>query len=121
MYDDVAPGPGARASILNTGALRVRPVSRKAFADSAVFASMGGRLRGVAIRESTGAAACAFRLYDGADNAGQLVLPIAAGAGGFASIYFADDGVDIEHALFVDLVSGAADVTIFYQFDTGSL
>lgn len=121
MYDDVAPGPGARASILRTGALRVRPLARKALADSVQLASMGGLLRGVVLRESTGAAVCAFRLYDGTSNADQLVVPIAAGAGGFAAVYFADDGIEIESGLYADLISGAGDLVAYFQLDTGSL
>lgn len=119
-YDGVMPGPGARETILGTGSARVRPLSRKGLSTSVLFASMGGRLRGVAVRESTGAAACAFRVYDGADNTGQLVLPISAASGGWSFAYFSDDGIDIEQGVYVDLVSGAGDVTVYYQFDTGT-
>lgn len=119
MYDEVFPGAGGRDSILNTGALRVRPVVGRALAASTQLVNMGGRLRGWAVRETTGSNGCVIELYDGNSSAGQLVVPVGVGNGASGSVWFGDDGVDIESGVYVNVVFGTADVVVYFQFDTG--
>lgn len=118
-YGEVFPGPGARETILNTGALRVRPVVGRALAASEQLVNMGGRLRGWAVRETTGSTGCVVELYDGNNSSGQLVVPVGVGNGASVSVWFGDDGVDIETGIFVNMVFGTADVVVYFQFDTG--
>lgn len=118
-YDGVAPGPGARDTILGTGSDRIRPLSQRAVTADVVLAGMGGRLMGWALREATGASFAAIELYDGSSAGGQLIAPINIGSGGFLTFYYGDLGIDIESGIFVHAVAGSMDIVIYYRFDTG--
>jgi hypothetical protein len=118
-YDDVAPGPGARDSILGTGSDRVRPVSLRAVTADTALIGMGGRLMGWALRESTGASFAALEFYDGASAGGTLIAPINIGQGGFLTFWYGDLGIDVESGIFVHMVAGSMDITVYYRFDTG--
>jgi hypothetical protein len=118
-YDDVAPGPGARDSILGTGSDRIRPVSLRAVTADTPLIGMGGRLMGWALRESTGASFAALEFYDGASAGGTLIAPINIGQGGFLTFWYGDVGIDVESGIFVHMVAGSMDITVYYRFDTG--
>lgn len=118
-YGEVAPGPGARETILNTGALRVRPLAVRTLTTTAQLASMGGRLRGWSARETTGNTGAVVELYDGSNASGQLLVPVGVTSGQSANAWFGDDGIDVESGVFVNMAFGSADVVIYYQFDTG--
>lgn len=118
-YDDVAPGPGARESILNTGPWRIKPISARAQTAPSQLVSMGGRLMGWALREATGASFAAIEFYDGNNTGGQLIAPINIGSGGFLTFWYGDVGIDIEQGIYMNVVAGSMDVVLYYRFDSG--
>lgn len=118
-YDDVTPGPGARDSILNTGPYRITPVSARAITASRALVSMGGRLMGWSVRETSGSAGCVVELYDGTSSAGQLIVPVGVGNGTYIGAWFGDVGLDIEQGIFANVVVGVMDIVVYYRFDSG--
>jgi hypothetical protein len=71
-----------------------------------------GRLAGVALRETAGAAAV-VRVRDGFDANGDLILPIALAANASILEWFLPGGISYTAGLFFEVVSGAVEGCLY--------
>lgn len=77
-------------------------------------ATSDGSLVGFALRETTGAAAAVVELRE-SDAAGPLLVPITLTAGASVREWFAPGGVNFSNGLFVVVVSGSVDGSVFLR------
>ena len=73
------------------------------------------RVMGWTMVETTGSAAATVNVYDGADTSGEIALPIKIGQGGSSTDWFGPNGILFKNAVYVNVASGAAQGTIFYN------
>ena len=118
-YELVAPGPGARESILGTGSARTLVLNARALTTNAQLISMGGLLMGWCMRETTGSAGAVVELYDGQGTSAMLIGTQGLGNGTSGSALFSDLGVEVESGVYAHVVTGTADVIVYFRADTG--
>lgn len=106
-------------SIVGRGADRVRAVPVNAGGGSGVLLGMGGVLLGWSVRESTGAAAAGFDLYDGHDATGSLLGTCALAAGAESQRTLFSEGVDVTAGLYLSVTSGAVHGVVYVRADMG--
>ena len=80
-----------------------------------VVAGFSVRLMGWTITETSGSAGCTVNIYDGPDTSGEIVLPIKLASGGSSTDWFGPNGILFKNAVFVNLASGQAQGSIFYN------
>jgi hypothetical protein len=73
------------------------------------------RVMGWTIVETSGSAAATINIYDGADTTGEIALPIKIASAGSSTDWFGPNGVLFRNAVYVNLASGQAQGTIFYN------
>lgn len=78
----------------------------------ASFGNTGGRLRGWALRETTGAAGATVELRDGGP-AGDLVAPINLDPGETCRDWFGGGGISYTNGLFLVRLSGSVDGALY--------
>lgn len=118
-YGDVIPQAGNPESVRGTGSARVRPLTGRALAADKQLTTLGGLLMGWSMRESTGSAAAVVELYDGNGTGGQLLgTQQLASAASFTVTLF-DDGIEVENGVTAHIVSGSADVVVYFRADVG--
>lgn len=78
------------------------------------LSGQAGTLRGWSVRETSGAAAARFRLFDGSSTGGQLICDVALAAGGSTVIWLGDEGVVLGAGLFYSLDAGALSGAAWY-------
>lgn len=93
---------GARAVQVGTGGTR-RPTTTPA------------ALAGFALRETSGAAPAVVVLRDGSDATGDPTIPITLAPGESVREWFGPGGVNLVYGLYVDVVSGAVDGSVFLR------
>lgn len=71
-------------------------------------------LIGFAIRETTGAAGATVLLREH-DAAGDVIVPIKLGNGECRSEWFGPGGINVQAGLYVDVVAGAIDGSVFLR------
>lgn len=113
------PQGGYIGSIRARGALRSRPIIQRALATDIQMVSQGGVLKGWCMRETTGSAGAVIELYDGASAGGQFLACVGLGNGVSQPFAFAEDGITVESGVFAHVVTGHADVILYFQYDTG--
>lgn len=77
-------------------------------------ATSDGSLVGFALRETTGAASATVELRE-QDPAGALLVPITLTAGSSVREWFAPGGVNFSNGLYVVVVSGSVDGSVFLR------
>lgn len=85
--------------------------------EAALAAGVGGRLFGIAVRESAGTAAVATVIFRRGDEAtDEIIVPIELNPNESRDVYcFGSDGLDIGAGVFVDVVAGTVDYTVIYR------
>jgi hypothetical protein len=63
----------------------------------------------------TGASTTTVKVYDGTDNTGLLIASFALGSGGIDRNGPFNRGILCEQGIFVDLVTGASTIIVYYQ------
>jgi hypothetical protein len=84
-----------------------RQASIAAPAISASLDNTSGRVTWWSFRETSGANPCSFRLWDGSNNAGRLLLPFSLTAGESDRDYSGPFGLVYETGLFLEVLTGA--------------
>jgi hypothetical protein len=116
-YQD-AGGPAYPAtSNQSFGAQRTRPLSARALTTNVQLSSMAGLMVGWCMRETTGAAGAVVELYDGHDTTGAFVGTVGLGNGTSSTYTAFDDGIEITVGLYAHVVTGTADVIVYYRID----
>lgn len=98
---------------------RIHPVQLGGpFADKTLY---GRRcwVHGVSVTETTGTTPAAIRLRDGNDLTGAAVLRYNLAANESTRDWFGDGGISFEGGLFLDVISGACEGTVFVSDDRG--
>ncbi|HEX3513864.1 MAG TPA: hypothetical protein VHT26_07685 [Trebonia sp.] len=116
-YDVYGASGGPSDSIVGSGSDRVRVIGSTGISASKQLINMQGRLLGWTVTESTGAAAASVRLWDGASNGGQLVVPVKVATGTTITQGPTDPGIDIEQGVYLEVTAGSADVVIYFRAD----
>lgn len=75
-----------------------------------------GRLLGFAVRETAGAAA-RFRLRNGGDANGQILVPVALLANESSRDWYGPQGLECSRGLFLEALAGAFEGVAWYEFD----
>lgn len=70
-----------------------------------------GVLRGLCVRETAGAAA-RIRVHDGTSTSGTVIAAVTLAANE-ASVVWLDDGVRFATGLYVDVITGAVEGSLF--------
>lgn len=117
VYGDGSLGPGSPGSLLGSGSDRVRVLDTATLTGSVQLTQIPGKLLGFNVQETTGAAAARVRLFDGIDTSGQRIAGVSVPSGDSKDMSFFDEGVDILVGLFVTVISGSVDVTVYYRMD----
>lgn len=91
------------------------PISVPATVAGATFATGPVRLMGWALKESTGAAAAAFELYDGTDTTAQSLAPVTLVANESIRDWFGTHGIICERGLFINVTAGSVRGTLFVE------
>lgn len=73
----------------------------------------GGHVVGYAFRETTGAAAAHFRLWDGSANSGGLLLPISLSADQSTRDFLSAPWIAYETGLFYELIGGTVEGVVY--------
>lgn len=106
--DTLAPDRGGRGT---EGRIQEFPLG--VVAASASIFGFGVQLHGWCVAESTGAAGARIRLRDGRGVEGSVVAPISVVANGTAALWLGEDGVAAESGLYVEVLAGSVEVTIY--------
>lgn len=93
----------------------IEPISVPATVAGTLFANGPIRLMGWALKESTGAAAAAFELYDGNDATGQSLAPVTLVANESIRDWFGAAGVLCERGVFLNVTAGSVRGTLFVK------
>lgn len=104
-------------TIIGRGSDRVHAINTGVITADTVLATMGGRLLGWSMGEATGAAAARVSLFDGSDATGLKVAFLAMPAGVSDNASFFDAGIDIVHGLFLHVITGSVDATVYFRFN----
>lgn len=72
-----------------------------------------GRLLWWAFRETTGAAPCTFRLWDGSNNAGRLMVPFSLSANGSTRDYPGMHSLPYVTGLYLEVLTGTFEGTVY--------
>lgn len=86
---------------------------------SGVIINTGGCLVVHATRETTGTTAAVYRLWDGDNNAGQLILPVSLSSSESTRDDFYTHHLTFKSGLYYELVSGTVEgsVTVLTDHD----
>jgi hypothetical protein len=106
-----APDPSVQVDEIDLGTL----------AGSVLAFGRGVILHGYSVLETTGAAGAKLRIRDGASVAGSVVARIGLAAGASDKLLTSDLGVRITSGLFVELVSGSVEVTLYVRLPGGEV
>ena len=109
-------GDPAPNSIARLRAKPVKPIPIPATSTDALALNRPALLMGWSLRETTGAAVAAVRLFSGTTAGGQLVASIALASGGSSDHATSDDGVFVTGGLFLDVVAGSVEGAIYARY-----
>lgn len=106
-------------SIQRIGSDRVYAVGGAVYTADVALIPQGGRLLGWSVLESSGSAAVKVALYDGHDANGQVLDLMEVSTGASKIVAFWAGGIDVQGGVFIHLISGQAQVVVWYRYDMG--
>lgn len=99
--------------------LRSRPTKPIPFPASGTDTALLNRpclLMGWSVRESTGSAAAAFRIFSGTTTGGNMAASVALATSASSVFSTAEDGVFLDGGMFVDVLSGSFEGAIYAKY-----
>lgn len=107
----VAPDPSIQVDEIDLGTLAA---SVQAFGRGII-------LHGWSVLESTGSAGAKLRIRDGGSVAGSVVARIGLASGASSALLSDDLGIRITSGLYVEIVSGSVEVTLYVRLPGGEV
>lgn len=98
--------------------MRIKSEGRLATGASFALGGGPGRLMGLSLRETTGAAGAQVEVVDGTDSQGEPVMTVALSPGESTREWFGPHGILLERGCFYQVNSGTVDAFAFVAFDS---
>lgn len=94
---------------------RILPFTKIGASASYQATLLGGWLLGWAVGEASGTAVAKILICNGGDAGDEVLAPVTVLANDSKALWMGDRGLDARSGLFIQVVSGTADVTVWLR------